>query len=55
MTPKDAKVFYEQFLDLVRQRLSPARVKDGQFGAMMNVLVHNDGFTVQVDSSDLRL
>lgn len=40
-TPTKAEDLYEQFVDKLRQ--SGLRVETGQFGAMMQVLIENDG------------
>jgi len=53
MAPKDAKVLYDQFLSMVRDKIGEERVKDGRFGAMMKVSVNNDGFTAEIDSRDI--
>ena len=42
---------YERFKDIVREGIGEERVKDGQFGAMMDVALVNDGpVTIIVDS-----
>jgi len=53
MTPKEAKDMYERFLNLMKEKLAPERVKDGRFGAMMQVTIHNDNYTTQIDSTEL--
>lgn len=53
MAPKGAREVYEQFVNLMKEKLAPDRVKDGQFGAMMQVKMQNEGFTTQIDSIDL--
>ncbi len=40
-TPESAQALYEQFVNKLRQ--SGLRVETGEFGAMMNVLIENDG------------
>ena len=61
MRGEDAKVLYEKFLTRARRALVDAtgerdagdRVKDGVFGATMDVVLVNDGpVTVVVDSDD---
>lgn len=56
MPPAQAKVFYEGFLEMLKAaHSSPALVKDGVFGAKMDVSLVNDGpITVMVDSSERR-
>lgn len=39
----DAKELYEMLLDELRKGLGQERVKDGEFGAMMDVALVNDG------------
>jgi D-aminoacyl-tRNA deacylase len=34
---------YERFLAILRDRLSPERVQQGEFGAMMSVELVNEG------------
>jgi len=41
MSPKEAKVFYSNFLNKLKQQHS--KVKDGEFGAYMQVSLVNDG------------
>jgi len=53
--PSDkAKDLYSSFLDLVRTKHShPGKVKDGVFGAKMEVQLSNDGpVTIQLDSEE---
>jgi len=38
-----AQALYGEFVDMVRQNYEPDRVKDGVFGAMMDVALVNDG------------
>ncbi|KAI8906030.1 D-tyrosyl-tRNA deacylase [Gorgonomyces haynaldii] len=48
-----SKAFYLAFVEQVRQAFQPDRVKDGQFGAMMEVEIINDGpVTIWIDSRD---
>jgi D-tyrosyl-tRNA(Tyr) deacylase len=50
MPPQQAQVLYSSFVDLVKAELGQAdMVKDGKFGAMMDVSLINDGpVTMQV-------
>ncbi|CAK0786173.1 hypothetical protein CVIRNUC_009386 [Coccomyxa viridis] len=51
MPPQRAKDFYLSFLERVRREYVAERVKDGIFGAMMDVSLVNDGpVTIQFDS-----
>mmetsp|Transcript_32863 Transcript_32863/g.72590 ORF Transcript_32863/g.72590 Transcript_32863/m.72590 type:complete len:151 (-) Transcript_32863:268-720(-) len=43
MPPQQAKEFYQQFVEKVRTEYVPEQVKDGIFGAMMDVQLINDG------------
>lgn len=55
MPPAEAKEFYERFLRMVQDSHSPSLVKDGVFGAKMDVSLVNDGpITVIVDSSEMK-
>ena len=48
-----AREAYASFVDQLRQQYVPDRVKDGVFGAMMNVALENDGpVTFLLDSAD---
>ncbi len=50
MPPKDAKVFYQNFVENFKQNYS--KVKDGIFGAYMKVNLINDGpVTIILDSA----
>lgn len=40
---EEARQLYEQFLQQLSQKLGNDRVKDGEFGAMMDVEIVNDG------------
>jgi D-aminoacyl-tRNA deacylase len=42
-TPPVAIPLYERFLAILRDRLSPERVQQGEFGAMMSVELVNEG------------
>jgi len=51
MAGPPAKEFYEAFLAKLGQQYDPAKIKDGVFGAMMDVDITNDGpVTVILDS-----
>eukprot|EP00899_Mesostigma_viride_P018711 jgi/Mesvir1/26841/Mv20594-RA.1 len=51
MPPQLAQPFYENFLQMVRKAYRPEAVKDGVFGAMMQVNLVNDGpVTFNLDS-----
>ncbi|CAM9171052.1 unnamed protein product [Hapterophycus canaliculatus] len=55
MAPAQAKEFYGRFVDMVKSAHSPGLVKDGVFGAKMDVSLVNDGpITVVVDSSEMK-
>eukprot|EP00903_Cladosiphon_okamuranus_P006104 g6013.t1 len=43
MPPGEAKEFYERFVDMVKGAHAPELVKDGVFGAKMDVSLVNDG------------
>lgn len=44
MSPQDARVFYQQFLEKLRSHYpGPDKIQDGVFGAMMKVQLVNDG------------
>lgn len=50
MPPAQAKIFYQNFLDNFKKLYS--KIKDGQFGAMMQVELINDGpITIILDST----
>eukprot|EP00002_Diphylleia_rotans_P001399 TRINITY_DN10795_c0_g1_i1.p1 TRINITY_DN10795_c0_g1~~TRINITY_DN10795_c0_g1_i1.p1 ORF type:complete len:184 (+),score=41.27 TRINITY_DN10795_c0_g1_i1:49-600(+) len=53
MGSESSRIFYQSFVDQVRATYEPSRVKDGVFGAMMNVALENDGpVTLILDSRD---
>lgn len=55
MPPAEAREFYERFVEMVKEAHSPDLVKDGVFGAKMDVSLVNDGpITVTVDSSEMK-
>ena len=48
---EESKQFYEEFLAEMRKNYSADRIKDGQFGAMMQVSLVNDGpVTLEVEA-----
>ncbi|XP_076360451.1 D-aminoacyl-tRNA deacylase [Tachypleus tridentatus] len=52
MAPEQSQVFYEEFLQKLKEAYVPEKVKDGVFGAYMQVDIQNDGpVTVQLDSN----
>jgi D-aminoacyl-tRNA deacylase len=43
---------YDKLLATLGRDYDPAKIKDGVFGAMMNVQIHNDGpVTIQIEST----
>jgi D-aminoacyl-tRNA deacylase len=53
MKSMPAQVLYEQFLGMMKQEYHPNKIHDGQFGAMMDVTLVNDGpVTILIESSD---
>ncbi|CAB3397779.1 unnamed protein product [Caenorhabditis bovis] len=53
MSPDAAFQLYSKFLQRMKDAYKPEKIKDGQFGAMMNVDIVNDGpVTVSFDSKD---
>ncbi|ELR20188.1 Dtyrosyl-tRNA(Tyr) deacylase [Acanthamoeba castellanii str. Neff] len=48
-----SKAFYEAFVEMVKSKYQADKIQDGQFGAMMEVELVNDGpVTLQIDSRD---
>jgi len=43
MKTNDANEFYNKFLEKLRAAYKPEKIKDGKFGAMMNVSLINEG------------
>ncbi|KAK9868000.1 hypothetical protein WJX84_009873 [Apatococcus fuscideae] len=43
MPPTDARTFYADFVEMVKQKYAADRVHNGEFGAMMDVSLVNDG------------
>lgn len=51
MKGEESKAFYELFLSKLRKSYAPELVKDGRFGAMMEVMIANDGpVTIEIES-----
>lgn len=51
METKQAEQLYNQFLEMLRSQYQPEKVKDGVFGAMMDVALVNDGpVTIMIES-----
>jgi len=54
MSPETAPQFYENFLKQLREAYKPELIKDGRFGAFMQVRIENDGpVTICLDSKKL--
>lgn len=43
MGPESSQQFYDMFLSRLRETYDPEKIKDGKFGAYMNVNIENDG------------
>ncbi|KAN0027766.1 hypothetical protein ACTFIV_009590 [Dictyostelium citrinum] len=53
MAPELSKQFYLDFLENAKKSYKPEKIKDGRFGAMMDVQLINDGpVTIQLDSKE---
>ena len=53
MTPKEAKEMYDLFVQKARDEYKENGIKEGQFGAMMDVHIENDGpVTVLIGSQN---
>ena len=51
MSADSSKDFYAKFLQQMRNTYKPEKIKDGQFGAYMQVNIQNDGpVTIIIDS-----
>nr|XP_054751490.1 D-aminoacyl-tRNA deacylase-like [Lytechinus pictus] len=51
MPGDQSQIYYNEFLDMLREDYHPDKIKDGQFGAHMQVHIQNDGpVTIQLDS-----
>jgi D-tyrosyl-tRNA(Tyr) deacylase len=48
-----AQELYNQFLDLLKSNYQPDKIKDGVFGAMMDVALVNDGPVTIIIESDI--
>ena len=48
-----AQEMYNSFLDLLKSNYEPDKIKDGVFGAMMDVALVNDGPVTIVIESDV--
>ena len=53
MAGEKSKLFYEEFLTEMKKAHSEDKIKDGVFGAMMEVNIVNDGpVTLELDSAN---
>ncbi|CAH7669786.1 D-Tyr tRNAtyr deacylase-like domain-containing protein [Phakopsora pachyrhizi] len=53
MGSESSRKFYEEFLSKMRASYNQDRIKDGEFGAMMDVQIVNEGpVTIVIDSKD---
>ncbi|XP_026497326.1 D-aminoacyl-tRNA deacylase 1 [Vanessa tameamea] len=51
MPSQESKEFYDKFIQLLRNSYKPEKVKDGVFGAYMQVALQNDGpVTLEIES-----
>ncbi|GLH16746.1 D-aminoacyl-tRNA deacylase [Gryllus bimaculatus] len=51
MTAENSEEFYQTFLMTLKRQYKPELVKDGKFGAYMNVQIENDGpVTIELES-----
>ncbi|XP_078672588.1 D-aminoacyl-tRNA deacylase-like isoform X3 [Branchiostoma floridae x Branchiostoma belcheri] len=51
MAAEQSQAFYEEFLQQMRKAYQPDKIKDGRFGAYMQVSIQNDGpVTIQLES-----
>ncbi|KAI2806003.1 D-tyrosyl-tRNA(Tyr) deacylase [Blomia tropicalis] len=56
MEQSKSSEFYKRFLDRMRQQYQDDKIQDGQFGAMMEVNIVNDGpVTIQIESPQTAL
>lgn len=54
MKSQEAESMYAQFLDKLGKAYDPNRIKNGQFGALMDVELVNDGpVTITIDTTEL--
>lgn len=52
MAPEQSEKFYNDFIQQLRTTYSPDLVKDGKFGAFMQVHIENDGpVTIELESA----
>lgn len=47
-----AEALYSRFLDMLKEQYEPEKIKDGQFGALMDVELINDGPVTIIVESD---
>ena len=52
MKSEQASAMYSQFLEMLKQAYEEDKIKDGQFGAMMDVALVNDGPVTLVIESE---
>uniref|UniRef100_A0A915P3X4 D-aminoacyl-tRNA deacylase n=1 Tax=Meloidogyne floridensis TaxID=298350 RepID=A0A915P3X4_9BILA len=53
MNPEDAPQFYLKYLEKLKSKYIPEKIKDGKFGAFMSVHIENDGpVTISLDSKE---
>ncbi|TIA90142.1 hypothetical protein E3P99_01675 [Wallemia hederae] len=53
MKSAEAKRVYDSFLELLRDKYNAEKIRDGKFGAMMEVGIVNDGpYTIILDSKN---
>nr|CAD2191713.1 unnamed protein product [Meloidogyne enterolobii] len=53
MNPEDAPQFYLKYLEKLKSKYVPEKIKDGKFGAFMSVHIENDGpVTISLDSKE---
>ncbi|EFN82949.1 D-aminoacyl-tRNA deacylase 1 [Harpegnathos saltator] len=51
MSAQESEPFYMNFLAELRKKYSPELIKDGKFGAMMEISIHNNGpVTLEIES-----
>lgn len=52
--PEQAEALYEYFIKLAKEHFMPEKIKQGEFGAHMEVSLLNDGpFTIILDSEEI--
>lgn len=52
MASDQSQTFYQQFLTALKSKYNPDLIKDGQFGAYMQVGIQNDGpVTITLDTA----